>query len=207
MIARVFAHTFSIVFHPLLILTYVLLFLIWVNPYEFGGGGLGKNLPLVASAFLYTFAMPAFALIMMKYLGLVGDLKLSKREDRIIPYIAAGVFYCWLSVNAFYTSVYPKVYTIFIIGSTIALFLAFIVNNYSKISIHTVGMGGLVTMIFFTLLFFSYDNIEVFLLLSILFAGAVGTSRLLLKAHTSRQVYSGYLVGLIGQAISFLIFH
>ncbi|MEM7103152.1 MAG: hypothetical protein AAF502_08490 [Bacteroidota bacterium] len=205
MITRHIATFLSVVFHPLLILTYMLFFLIWVNPYEFGGGGYARNTLLIANVFLYTFMMPSFALVMMRFLGLVSDIKLSKREDRIIPYIAAGVFYTWLTVNAFYTSVYPMAYTVFIMGTTISLFMAFFVNIFWKVSIHTTGVGGLVAMVFITMTQFSYENIDFFFLASILIAGAVGTSRLILKAHLPGQVYFGYVIGVIGQVIAFLL--
>lgn len=206
MILRLIARTISLIFHPLLILTYMLVFLIWANPYVFGGGGYSKNFLLILYVLLYTFAMPALCLLMMRLTGLVNSLELPERQDRCIPFIAAGVFYCWLSVNAYHTSMYPKFFTAFVIGSTISLFLAFFINLFQKISIHTVGMGGLVAMVLITLLYHSYENIQIYLLASILLAGVVGTARLILKAHSAREVYSGYFWGFLGQLLALLWF-
>ena len=79
-------------------------------------------------------------------------------------------------------------------------------------------MGGLLAGTFFIRYFFSYDSFFVHLpigsfnvhtnlvlLLVIIFAGAVGTSRLLLKAHTTMDVYGGYIVGIFAQIIAFRI--
>jgi len=43
------------------------------------------------------------------------------------------------------------------------------------------------------------------LLMVIVIAGAVGTSRLLLKAHDTMDVYGGYIVGIFAQIVAFRI--
>ena len=40
----------------------------------------------------------------------------------------------------------------------------------------------------------------------ILLAGAVGTSRLYLKAHKENEIYGGYIVGILAQLIAFRVF-
>ncbi len=206
--ARGVAHILSFVFHPLLMVTYGLLFLMWANPYEFGGIGLKDHAPiLILQVFMLTFILPVFSVIMMKMLEMVDDIQLSNKQDRTIPYITTAVFYCWLSVNLHYNQVYPKMFEIFAIGSTLALFIAFFVNIFSKISLHTVGMGGLIGLIITTMLFYSYDNLEFALMAAIIVAGLVGTARLLLEAHESMDVYGGYLVGFSAQLIVFAILY
>ena len=60
---RAIALLFSLIFHPLLMLTYILVILLLVNPYLFSI----SNVPLtVIQIFIYTFLMPAFAVVMMK---------------------------------------------------------------------------------------------------------------------------------------------
>ena len=140
------------------------------------------------------------------------------KSERIGPLIVTGTFYLWLFVNIKDNSNIPDAFSFFVLGSTIALFLSLLLNSFTKISLHTVGMGGLLAGTFFIRYFFSYDSFFVYLpfgalnihtnlvlLLVIVMAGAVGTSRLLLNAHNTFDVYGGYIVGVFSQIVAFRI--
>ncbi len=58
----------------------------------------------------------------------------------------------------------------------------------------------------FTLTMISTFNLLFPLLLVIVMAGLVGSSRLFLGAHTTREVLTGYMVGLLGQMVAFTYF-
>jgi len=212
---RLLAKGISVLFHPLLILTYILIILMLVNPYEFGMSriGDGNSVVLLIRVFLSTFFLPAFAAAMLVFLGLVESIRLPDREDRIGPYIVTGIFYLWLFYNFYRASVVPDIFTTFMLGATIGLFLAFLVNIFTKVSTHAVGMGGLLAMISILVFDSNYDmlqiptgagtalqlNLNALLLILILIAGMVGTARLLLRAHEPDDVYGGYLIGFVAQ--------
>jgi hypothetical protein len=83
--------------------------------------------------------------------------------------------------------------------------------------LHTTGVGGLVVGILLIKHYFSYEhftlelgslgsylvNTDILVFLSLLFAGLVGTARLLLKAHSLGEVCLGYLIGILSQLIAF----
>ena len=58
---RFFAQFISVVFHPLLMLTYMLILLLLVNPYLFGVNNIGDQLSrvLILRIFLSTFFIPS----------------------------------------------------------------------------------------------------------------------------------------------------
>ena len=115
----------------------------------------------------------------------------------------------------------PAAYSIFVLGATIALFMAFFINIFSKISTHTAGMGGLIGMVVITMLLYSYDSFTVntnlfgafemtmntVLMIVILLAGMVGTARLILDAHTNKELYMGFFVGIFSQFVALLYFY
>ncbi|MBK9017106.1 MAG: hypothetical protein IPM82_25315 [Saprospiraceae bacterium] len=215
---RTIAHIFSILFHPLLMVTYMLLLLLIINPYQFGVNSISGQWKLVLMVFLSTFAMPIFAVFMMKSLNMVKSMQLEDRFERIGPYILTGVFYLWMFINFYNNPMIPKTLVIVMLGSTIALFLAFFFNNFSKISAHAAGMGGLVGMALINSAFFNFDTFTLnfgllgtyeistnFVLMTmIVLAGVVCTSRLLLGAHTEKQLYIGFAVGFAAQFIAML---
>ena len=218
---RTLARIVSIIFHPLLIVTYMLTLILLINPYLFGVRDITEKRATIflLGIVLSTFFLPLFATLMLKLLGMTKSLELEEREERYIPYIITGAFYLWIVVNFFNNSDIPREFTVFILGATIALFLSFFINLFSKISAHAVGMGGLLAMVVITLLLFSYGSFSIpllgiatlsmsmnsLLLLVILLTGLVGTCRLILEAHDPFDVYGGYIVGFSSQFIALRI--
>jgi hypothetical protein len=217
---RFLAYFLSVLFHPLLMLTYMLLLLLLVNPYLFGGvlqnGGHSK---LVLLIFLSSFVIPAFAVGIMKALDMVDSLELKTKSERIGPYIITGILYMWLFQNLINNPDIPGAYKIFVLGATIGLFIAFFFNLFTKVSMHALGMGGLLGMTILTMLLFSYNtfviklgmvgqlemSMSALLMLIVLLTGLVCTSRLILNAHSLQDLYSGFIIGLASQFIAFQV--
>ena len=215
---RFLAYFFSIVFHPLLMLTYMLTILLIVNPYLFGPTITQRSDVLVLVVFLSTFLIPAFAVFLMSALGLISSIELKDRQERIGPYIITGVFYLWVFRNLLDNPDMPLAFKIFTLGATIGLFLAFFVNLFSKVSMHATGMGVLLGMVVITMLKFSYENftlqlggntfqmsIHTILLLVIILCGIVGTARLFLGAHDPKDLYGGFVIGFGTQFLALTI--
>ncbi len=218
-IFRFLAYFISIVFHPLLMLTYMLILLVLINPYLFSGTLILNIDVFILTVFATTFILPAFAVFLMSALGLVSSIELKDKQDRIGPYILTGIFYLWIFINVLNWPDAPQAYKIFTLGATIGLFVAFFVNLFSKVSMHATGMGGLLGMVVITILKYSYEHfflsigggsVQVsmitLLIFVILLCGIVGTARLFLGAHHPRDLYGGFVIGFGTQflALTFL---
>ena len=57
-----------------------------------------------------------------------------------------------------------------------------------------IGIGGLLALAFI-LSFKLMVNIQIVIMLLILISGVIGTARMVLKAHNSIQIYTGFLLG------------
>lgn len=216
---QVLAKIISVLFHPLLVLTYMLVLFLLVNPYVFGIHNIQEpfGMQLVLRVFLSSFFIPMVAVLMLRFTGLVQSLEMPERQERIIPYIVTGIFYLWLFRNLVDNTTIPRLFSSFALGTTISLFLAFFINLFSKISAHAVGMGGIIGMIVLLMNYFPDYNVvqlplsggdvlevstTIVLMLALLLAGLVGSSRLSLKAHEPLDLYGGYFVGFVGQMIA-----
>ena len=82
-----------------------------------------------------------------------------------------------------------------------ALFVAFFLNLFTKISMHTVGMGGFLAMLII-IIARSYAGAGQLFIFGILACGLVGTSRMILGAHNSSDIYGGYFVGFLCQFVA-----
>ena len=201
------AQVVSGLFHPLFLLFYAFLILAWSNPYLFGVNSFGqffesRNNHLIALQILSMSAlMPLFGMVLMRSLNLVSSLSLANRQERIGPYLVTGLFYMILFFNVNGSQVLPFELKVFSLGATIAIFVCFVVNLFSKISMHSTGMGGFLAMILLILARTNAYN-EYLLVLTVLACGLVGSARLLLRAHEPSDIYGGYAVGFLAQFVA-----
>ncbi len=214
---RSLANALSYLGHPLFLLTYGLALQLWLNPFDFGASTFagGPSLLLLIMVFAYTAVIPGVGILLMRPLGLVSRLDMPDKQERIGPYIIVGVFYLWLFKNLVSEGEVPASFVRFTLGATIGLFLVFFVNIFEKISAHAAGWGGLVVAAAFYIfaqpgllaeLHFG-DNVLAISPLAVLaallvLAGAVGTARLSLGAHSPQELYRGYLAGVLGQVLA-----
>ena len=96
MLLRFSAKVVSVVFHPLIIVTYSLVLLLVVNPYLFGVNHISEGGKILISVFGTTFLLPAVGVGMMKALGLISSLHMPDKQERIGPFILTGIFYLWI---------------------------------------------------------------------------------------------------------------
>jgi membrane-associated phospholipid phosphatase len=193
----------SVIFHPVLLYTWMV-FLITVYfsdllvPIAPSGY---KNLILVtfvSSAFIPVLIVGLWIVLVKKRTKLY-DLLLSKKEDRQMPIIFLAVYYAGLAYvlflglnNVLYIVLVSLIGIVLLLGS---------INLFWKISNHAAGMGTAMGI----LLVLNLSNIQPDLLIPVLVisvvSGLVISSRLFLNAHKPKEVYVGYLLGLITSVI------
>ncbi|WP_142684624.1 hypothetical protein [Chitinophaga polysaccharea] len=147
---------------------------------------------------IISIGFPVLTLLLAKALKFVSSVHMRTQRDRIIPYVAMITYYFW----AFYTFQQegraPKFYTAFFLGVFISVSISFITNNFIKTSMHTVGWGGIIGLLL-SLMWGMHMNVSVPLVITFFVAGIVATSRLVLEAHEPREIYIGFLIGIISQ--------
>jgi hypothetical protein len=127
-------------------------------------------------------------------------MKMEKSTDRVIPLLFTAVYYY---LGYFYLGrlqVYP-IYRIFLLATILIIILLLLVSMKWKISNHMAGIGGLIGAIL-ALSFRLGLNSSLLLIGLIIAAGAVGTSRLVLKKHDPLQIYAGFMLGF---AVNYLV--
>lgn len=214
---RTSAQIVSIVFHPLLIIIYLLMILIALNPYLFALQDLHEKTVFFVYTFVNTLIIPVIAIFIMKMLGIVQSLQMQDKKERIGPLIVIGSLYLWMFINFKGNPSVPELFVSFILGSVLAIFLAFFINNFTKLSLHSAGLGGLVTILLIMKFNLEYDSfyinifnwfgalisVDLLLIVAIIISGIVSSARLYLGAHSSFQIYLGFIVGIITQLIAF----
>ncbi len=203
-VVRFFAHLFSFVFHPLFIPFYVCWFLEFVHPSYFSGySGSGKSRVLLMVT-LNAIFFPLVAVLLLKALGFLESIVTPTQKDRILLYVSSMTFFFWAQYSLREQPEIPRILVAFMFGVFISSSAALIANIYFKISMHAIGMGGLVGIAFVIM----QQNTMLMtwpLSTALLIAGLVCTSRLVISDHTQKEIYAGLLVGFICQLVGGII--
>lgn len=195
----------STMFHPLLMPTYGIAIALYTSYMRiFGDRLLGI---VIVGVLLTTCILPSLGIYILYKLGHISDFRLHERTERTIPYLINFACYvaCYLYLYRFGI---PSWIIAFIAGAIVALIISLFINRYWKISAHMVAAGSMVTLVF--LMSFYGLMLTPYILplqiASVLLAGAIGSSRILLKRHTLGQVGAGFALGILCCGSMFFIF-
>jgi hypothetical protein len=198
------AKIISYVFHPLFIPTYIFWFLIEYFAYEFPGME-GKVLSLrVFSVFWMTAFFPAFAVFLLWRLKFIDNIFLRTQKERIIPFFVSMFFYWWMFYLSKNFKDQPEVLKFFFFGIFISTSIGVIINNYIKISLHGMAMGGALAAIILFALYYQ-TNLGLPICMVTLLTGFVATSRFIAGNHTNQEMYIGLLVGVLCQLVGYWV--
>ena len=199
---RYIAKFISFIFHPLFIPTFFMYFLIIVVPYKFEGISPWQLKMRVFSVFWLTAFFPSFAVFLLWRLKFSESIFLRTQKERIIPYVITMFFYWWMYYLSRNFKDQPIDLKYFYFGIFIATSLGLIVNNFIKVSLHAIGISGLLMAIL--LVSMNYPTINlIWLLFVILIAGIVISARMIVSDHTKQELMVGFGIGIFTQLIAY----
>ena len=202
---RFLAHFFSAIFHPLFIPLYVVAFLVFFHPSYFSGFGTHEKTSLLFTTTLNTVFFPLISVLLMKGLGFIQSVFLHTQKDRIAPYLTVMIFYFWAAWVFFkFEPQLSPVFPSFMTGIVITTVAALLSNIYFKISMHAMGVGGMLG-IFLVIMQTNTMLMTWPLCIALLITGIVCTSRFLISDHNAKEIYWGLVVGLLCQFATALI--
>jgi membrane-associated phospholipid phosphatase len=197
---RISAKIISNIFHPLLMPVIGLLIIFNTDSYINYTIPIDLKKAVIILIATSTFIIPLLISLLLLNRKLINSLEMETSKERIIPYAFTIVFYVFTLYMLKQAPIPPVIFN-FIIGATLSVIMAFIINIKWKISAHMIGIGGLFgALLCISLILEVY--VTPYIILSLIVAGLVGSSRIILNAHNSPQIYAGFLLGVICQVIS-----
>ena len=195
---RLISKILSYIFHPLFVPVYIVWFLITEQPYLFGSFTASEKLITILRFFIMYSFFPLVTVLLAKGLGFLDSIFLKTQKERVIPYIACGIYYFWMSYVLRNQSQFSKEVVQLSMAIFIASSLGLLVNIYMKVSMHAISMGIMIA--FMALLSFTQpDNYTFYFSIAFLIAGLVCTARLIISDHTQAEIYAGLLLGCLSQ--------
>lgn len=184
----------SSVLHPTLMPTYAVL-LSWPLHQMWSAVGL---------VVLFSAAVPSAVIMTLLHTGVISDLMVSNRKERTIPYLSSILSLVAMTVSLWAVGVPPFLWHASA-GMATNLAVMFAINQFWKVSAHLSGIGGLVGLIFASILSLGQHDwwlLGVLLALSVLLAWA----RLVRKAHTPMQLVVGFILGVLSTLVPICLF-
>lgn len=189
------AQFLSVILHPVLMPTYALVLIFRQSTYFSYSVSPEAKLALFSIILLNTLILPVMISYILVKKKWIKSLEMQRREERLMPYITNLVL---ILISAFmiYKLHLPRVFFLLTLGAAAAVAVAIIINIKWKISIHMIGIGGLIGT-FFGLSAFLLVDLRMSIILFLLIAGLLGVARIRLGAHRPSQIYVGFLAGFV----------
>lgn len=194
---RSLAQLLSVLFHPLLMPTYIFALILYYLPASLLSLPQQSRWLVLSLIFFTTFLIPGIGAYAMVRAGQLDSMEMEKREQRSSPLLFTGLCYGTTAYLLRSQSGFDAIFY-FVMGIMAAsVFLTYIISFFWKVSAHAIGLGGSLGL----LLVLGKLAPDAFLILPIavtmLLAGAVLSARLALHVHTPAQVYTGFFCGFI----------
>lgn len=139
--------------------------------------------------------LPMSLIYILKALGVVHDVGLNERRERLYPYIITII---GLSLTALYLHAVgaPRWIWAFYAGAAVTAGISLLVNSWWKISAHAGGIAGIVALLaVMARMGGTQVNLTWWIAGAFLIAGLLGSTRVYLDRHTPMQVLAGYVAG------------
>jgi hypothetical protein len=158
----------------------------------------GEKIRLMVMTGINTILFPALIVFLLWRLKFVQNMYMTTQRERIIPLSVSVIFYFWAWYVSRNLDFAPQALQQWLLGVFLASCAANFTNIFFKLSLHTLGWGGVIG--FFLARSFTDQYWPAgWIIPALLLAGLAGTARLLKSAHQPAEVYAGYLAGIICQ--------
>lgn len=194
---RVIANIISFVFHPLFFPVYITYFIYTVRAYEFAGLDPRRKMLTLLLITISCTLMPLVSVLMLRALNFIDSIYLKTQKDRIIPYIITMTFYfaVWIYFKKNHFEIDLVHMALGIFNASVA---GFLLNIVMKVSMHAIAAGVMATFIAI-LAFNETVNLSLYLSVALLISGIVCTSRLIVSDHRPKEIYIGFIAGVLSQ--------
>lgn len=195
------AKIISFLLHPLFVGVMMMFYITYMHPTIFIAvsekGRFYKFLTFVVNNVMF----PVLVVLLLKGLGFTKSVILDTQKERIIPYVASIIFF-FNSYNTFRNQPdSPQILTDMCQGIFLSVCLALVLNNFSKISMHAIGMGGMLGLVI--VIIFTGQAYAIWpLTVAVLLTGLVCTARLIVSDHTKEDLVLGLMLGIGTQIFS-----
>ncbi len=185
------AQALSWALHPFLLPLYLVILLFSQTAFALFAPALQWY--LAGSILLYGLVLPLFAILVLRYRGVLPNLRIEQRSERILPLMVGACCYmlCAVTIGRIESALFLRK---FMVAAACCELMCALVTMRWKISLHLTGMGAAVALLVVMNLL-AVPRMLLPLLCTIGAAGLLASARLYLGRHTPLQVAMGFVGG------------
>ena len=196
-----FHKTISVILHPIVIPTIGALLYFMLISNNFNSK---QRFAVLGLIFTTTYLVPLLVLIILKKLKLLNSFKAESIRERRIPVALMIVLFYLLGSTLNNIPNLRDLGLLFYGTSTGLIFIYLFFLFKIKASIHLLSLG--ISISFFLILAQIYSrNFVLIVIILMLLSGILASARLHLKAHTIKEVYIGFFIGITSPFITFYL--
>ncbi len=197
------ANIISIIGHPMFMPLYAIIILFQFNPYV--SQSLNEHVQNLVYLIvtLFTIVFPVLTAVLLLKFNVISSLYMKNAQERKWPFTLTVLWY-YLCFEILLKLQLPKSIYLMIIGAITVVTIALIVTLKWKISVHMLGVGGLLGALIGISYRFSLDWLLIILAVTLI-SGLVGYARLETRSHNPNQVYVGFIIGLSIELVAVLL--
>ncbi|MEY8019393.1 hypothetical protein AB8P51_01060 [Muriicola sp. SD30] len=195
---RLLSQLVSYIFHPIFVpLAGTISYFLITPKYTTLEMRSGNILPI----FILTIIIPILCFFILKNLGIVKTIFLSRAEERKYPLMISLILLLMILLKVIPDHYTLELYFFFLglIAATSTSLLLLLIPF--KTSLHMMGVGSILMFLIALSIHFE-RNIVVGISLMIFASGLVASSRLFLKAHSRTELLIGFMVGMVSQLLT-----
>jgi hypothetical protein len=188
---------FSYFFHPIFIpLLGTILYVTLDNHYF----NLAQCLILFLQIIIITIFLPVAFFFLLRTFGKTDTIMLSDISQRKIPLLLQMMLFAVLIQKSITFERFPSLYFFFVSGILSTLLAFLLLYLKTKASIHMIGISSLTVFIIGLSIHNEINTINT-VAFFVIMNGIVASSRLVMEAHSNKELVIGFLCGAIPQCV------
>ncbi|WP_309614770.1 hypothetical protein [Flavobacterium sp.] len=188
---------FSYLFHPIFIPFLGTFFYVLLEARYFT---LPQYFILFLQIIIITFLLPIAFFYLLRTFGKIESVMLSDISQRKIPLLLQLMLFAVLIEKSITIDRFPSLYFFFVGGLLSTIFAFLLLYAKFKASIHMIGISSLTVFIIGLSIHNQINTINM-VTFFVVMNGLVASSRLVMKAHSNKELFVGFLCGVIPQSI------
>jgi hypothetical protein len=183
----------STILHPIVVPTIGVMLYFLIIPNNLRSN---HKLTILGLIFVVTYLIPLVILIIFKKINIIKSYKTESIKERKLP-VAIMITLFYLLGNTLNKTSSLTDLSLLFYATSFGLFIIYLLFNFNiKASIHLLSLG--ISIGFFMVLSSVYNqNLAILIIVLILLSGVLASSRLHLEAHTNKEIYIGFFVGVL----------
>lgn len=188
---------FSYIFHPIFISMYATLLYVYFKQDTFP---IQEIYYILFHVGVSTVIVPILFFLLLRSTGNVNSVMIHETSQRIIPLVLQCFLFILLVKRSIVLSRYPELH-FFLLGALFSTIAALIASLFkTKASLHMMSIGGFVIFVVGLNMHLQLHN-PYWPAFLVLMTGIVASSRLVMKAHTNRELSIGLVMGIVPQIL------